>query len=152
MILRRLNPIAADFNAIMDFLRTYFAQEFQMGKLNAKNYDLNKGAAWIAKNIECAAWVIEDDPHGIVGSIGLHHMTPWNSNEAYLADGWLYVRPEFRHSRTGAALVAAAINYAEGYKLPLVINVFNMEDTEVKIKALSRMGLKFIGGTFIVGE
>ena len=152
MKLRRLRPCKEDFDVLAAFLTTYFADEFEMGKLSAKHYDVVKGAAWLVNNLECAAWVVEDDVEGVVGSIGLHKTAPWYSNEPYLADGWLYVRPEFRKNRTGSVLVGAAMQFAEDAKLPLVVNVFNMEDAEVKIKALKRMGLNFIGGTFIAGE
>jgi hypothetical protein len=45
----------------------------------------------------------------------------------------------------------AAIEFAEKQNLPLIVGVFNMDNTEKKIEIMNRMGLKLIGGLFAAG-
>jgi GNAT superfamily N-acetyltransferase len=139
-----------DFKQIAELLMS-FAAEHSMGGLSAGKYDPMRSVAWIVKNIECLVLAAFVD--GVaVGSIGLHKTTPWYSDTPYLTDGWLYVLPDHRQSAIGVTLIEEAKRFAKEQHLPLVLNIFNMEDTEIKIKLLRRKGFKLIGGTFVFGE
>jgi hypothetical protein len=48
-------------------------------------------------------------------------------------------------------LLDAATNFAKEQELPLIVGVFNMDDTGKKIEIMNRMGLKLIGGLFATG-
>ena len=122
-----------------------------MGSLGAESFDPLRSAAWAARNLECGVWIAEVD--GVpVGTIGVHETTPWYSNTPYLTDGWLYVLPEHRNFSVASGLIGAAKQFAVEKGLPLVLNIFNMENTETKIKLFQRKGFKLVGGTFISGE
>jgi GNAT superfamily N-acetyltransferase len=147
---RKIEGNPDDFKQVAELLMS-FAAEHSMGRLSAGEYDPMRSAAWIVKNIECLVLAAFVD--GVaVGSIGLHKTTPWYSDTPYLADGWLYVLPTYRRSAIGATLIEEAKKFAQEMALPLVLNIFNMEDTELKIKLFQRKGFKLIGGTFISGE
>jgi len=147
--LQKIEANFEDFKKVADLL-IGFAAEHSMGSLSAGKYDPLRGATWIAKNIDCLALVASVDGK-VVGSIGLHETTPWYSDVPYLTDGWLYVLPEYRRSAIGVALIEEAKKFAQEKRLPLVLNIFNMEDTELKIKLFQRKGFKLVGGTFIFG-
>ena len=59
--------------------------------------------------------------------------------------------PEYRKSGVGQMLLDAAIEFAKDQKLPLIVGVFNMDDTGKKVEIMNRMGLKLIGGLFAAG-
>ena len=148
--IRRIQRTQEDFAKTCELLKR-FASEHSMGELSAADFDVPRAAAWIAKNIDHAAWVAEVD--GIpAGTVGVHEVSPWYSDSIYLTDGWLYVLPEYRKSNIGAALIDEAKQFAIGAGLPLVLNIFSMEDTELKIKLFQRKKFKLIGGSFIFGE
>lgn len=147
----KLQPCAEDIERIFLLITRDFANEHSMGKLSAATHNVQKGLLWGAKNIECGAWVVEDDDRKVLGSIGIHKTSPWYSDEEYLADGWFYVLPEYRKSGVGQMLLDAAIEFAKDQKLPLIVGVFNMDDTGKKVEIMNRMGLKLIGGLFAAG-
>ena len=147
----KLQPRPEDIERIFLLITRDFANEHSMGKLSAATHNVQKGLLWGVKNIECGAWVVEDDDGKVLGSIGIHKTSPWYSDEEYLADGWFYVLPEYRKSGVGQMLLNAAIEFAKDQNLPLIVGVFNMDDTGKKIEIMNRMGLKLIGGLFAAG-
>jgi len=150
--IRKIQKTTDDFKALADFLIYNFGQEHNMGKLGAnQGQNIPKGALWVTKCIEHGAWIAEEDGK-IIGSIGIYKTTPWYSDTEYYTDGWFYVLPEHRLSKVGSSLLGMARIYAEEQEKPLVVNIFNMDDTENKIKALQKMGLKLIGATFMAGD
>jgi GNAT superfamily N-acetyltransferase len=152
MIVRKVNKTPEDFEDLCDFLLVHFVGEHQMGSLSAsKKLDAEKCVLSVGRSVDYAAWVVEVDGD-IVGSIGLFETTPWYSNTPYIAERWLYVTPEYRGSNTGRLLIEAAKEFANEKKLPLMIDIFNVEDVEVKVRAFRRMGMKLVGGTFMVGD
>jgi hypothetical protein len=48
-------------------------------------------------------------------------------------------------------LLDTAVDFAKQQNLPLIIGVFNMDDTAKKVEIMNRMGLKLIGGLFAAG-
>ncbi len=152
MKIRLVNKTPDDFKVLADFLIHNFGKEHNMGKLGAnQGHNLAKGALWVTKCMEHGAWVaIEEDK--IIGSIGVYKTTPWYSDVEYYTDGWFYVLPEYRNSRVGSSLLGMARIYCEEQDKPLVVSIFNMDDTENKIKILQHMGLKLIGATFMAGD
>jgi GNAT superfamily N-acetyltransferase len=147
----KLNVTKEDVGRIHGIITRDFANEHSMGKLSASNHNLEKGLLWGIKNIECGAWVVEDDDGNVLGTLGVHRTAPWYSDEEYLADGWFYVLPEYRKTGVGKMLLDTAVDFAKQQNLPLIIGVFNMDDTAKKVEIMNRMGLKLIGGLFAAG-
>jgi GNAT superfamily N-acetyltransferase len=148
--LRQVEKTQDDFDRLVQLLIT-FAQEHKMGKLGAENFNLEKSIVWIANGIENGAWVVEND-EAMIGTIALQLTSPWYSHQPYFTDAWLYVLPEYRNSKVASALLAAVQIFAEEKNLPLVVNIFNAEDTESKIQMMQRKGFKLIGASFVSGE
>lgn len=151
MKVTKLEVNERDIDRIFLVITRDFANEHSMGKLSASNHNVEKGLLWGIKNIECGAWVVEDAAGKVLGTIGVHRTSPWYSDEEYLADGWFYVLPEYRKTGVGKMLLDAAIEFAKEQKMPLIVGVFNMDDTGKKIEIMNRMGLKLIGGLFATG-
>lgn len=147
----KLQLRADDIDRIFLLITHSFANEHSMGRLSASNHNVEKGLLWGIKNIECGAWIVEDDNGKVLGTIGLHRTSPWYSDEEYLADGWFYVLPEYRKTGVGKMLLDAAVDFAKQQNLPLIVGVFNMDDTGKKIEIMNKMGLKLIGGLFAAG-
>jgi GNAT superfamily N-acetyltransferase len=136
---------------LLDLLIGHFVPEHSMGRLSAKEFNFAKGYAWLTHNVECGAWAVEDEDGKFVGSIGLNVTTPWYSDGKYLTDGWFYVLPEHRNSGVGKMLIDRAKEFAEDSGLPMIIGVFNSEETEAKFDIMRRMGMKVVGGLFAAG-
>ena len=151
VIIKEVEKTAESFGNLVKLL-IRFAQEHEMGKLSAKNFNFEKGVRWIANCVECAAWVVETESGEMIGSIGLYLTSPWYSDEPYYADGWLYVVPEYRDSKIAGMLLEKAKAFAEAQNKPLVIGIFSTQDTERKLQMLQRRGFKLIGGTLLFGE
>jgi len=149
--LRQIEETQEDFERLVGLL-TSFANEHEMGKLSGKNYNFEKGLGWIINGIKTGGWVLLNEEDQMVGSIALNLTSLWYSDQQYYADAWFYILPEYRKSKGAAALLSTAQMFAEDKGLPLVMNIFNMENTEAKIKLLQRKGFKLIGGTFVSGE
>jgi GNAT superfamily N-acetyltransferase len=140
-----------DMTRLLELLVGNFAPEHSMGKLSAKNFNLNKSYAWMVQNVEYGAWAVEDSEGKFVGSIGLHTASPWYSDEQYISDGWFYVLPEHRNTGVGKVLLDHAKEFAKNFNLPLIVGVFNSEGTEIKFDIMQRMGMKVVGGLFAAG-
>lgn len=147
----KLQPCEQDVARIFKLITQDFANEHSMGKLSASNHNVQKGLLWGIKNIECGAWVVEDDDGKVVGTIGVHKTSPWYSDEEYLMDGWFYVLPEYRKTGVGKMLLDAAVGFAKNENLPLMVGIFNISNTEKTIEIMNKMGLKIVGGLFAAG-
>ena len=141
-----------DFKAVLRLLIDHFVKEHQMGSLSANNkFSLEKVVSEIAIAIGCKTWIVEDLTGGIIGSLGLKLTQPWYSTQSYYGDLWFYVLPEWRNSRVGQALIKEVKQFASGIDSPVLLGIYNMDDTERKLKLLQKSGLKLVGGTFLVG-
>lgn len=71
--------------------------------------DNDKAAAAVYQVLtEGMVWVARDAAGVAIGTIGLTELKFWYSQESYLQDAWLYVRPAFRKGRVGVLLMQAA--------------------------------------------
>ena len=151
MNVKKLTTSKDDFKRVVDFLINNFVPEHDMGALSASNLNLEKALKWIVLNIKEVAFVIEDEERKVIGSIGLHRTSPWYSDAEYIADGWIYVLPEYRKKGSAGTLIEAAKNYAKQEGLPLIIGVFSKEDAITKSNIMNKLGLITVGGFFAAG-
>lgn len=81
------------------------------------------------------------DDGDLVGSIGLHRVEHWYSDDSFLCDRWNYVAIPQRGGGVGKALAEAAAGEAERQGLPLFLGRFNARG------AAKRRGLvtEFVG-------
>lgn len=59
----------------------------------------------------------------VVGTCGLAIERPWFSDELWVRDQWLFVHPVHRRSPHARALLRTARRYAEGLRMPLLMEV-----------------------------
>lgn len=151
MKLIKLEPTEADIKRVVDLLVVHFVPEHKMGPLSAININLDKAVAWGVHNIQTAGWAVEDGEGRLVGSLALHQTTPWYGDTPYYTDGWFYVLPEYRKTGVGRLLLEEAQKFAKEKQLPLIVGVFNMEDSETRVQIMQKLGLKLVGGLFATG-
>ena len=60
------------------------------------------------------------------------------TKNVHLEELWAYVRPQYRKSRNGQALVEFAKDLAKELKLPLLIGILSTERTESKVRMYRR--------------
>lgn len=70
------------------------------------------------------AVVLTLDAAGVpVGTCGLAVEQPWFSDEYWVRDTWLFVHPAHRRTPHARALLRTARRFAEGLRMPLVMEV-----------------------------
>ena len=85
---------------------------------------------------EGLVWVARDESGEAIGTLGLTELSFWYSQDTYLQDAWLYVRPDFRGAQVGVALMRAARAEAQARNKIVLITVTN-PDRRPKATAMS---------------
>ena len=150
-VVRLAQPNESDFLRLLPLLKS-FSDEHQMGALSGEGFDLDKAIPEIAATVGCKTWIAENDAGVIVGSIGLQLTSSWYSTKKHYIDNWIYVLPEYRATGVAMELIKQVKEFAKTSEHSIVLALYNMEDTERKIKFFQRAGLKLAGALFYVGE
>lgn len=94
--------------------------------------------------------LVADIDGDVVGSLGLLPGQWWYSDDWYLGESWVYVRPDARKTRAAAMLVERAQKAAKDADLPLYIGLITTTDLDVKTRFFNRflkpVGVVFQGG------
>lgn len=136
---------ASDIYALL--LRMWEEVEMDFGDLDHES-SMQEIVTCITRGI---AIVAETEEFELIGSVGARVHRWWWSSTPYVADSWFYVSPDHRASRAGRKLLKEIREKATDAQLPLVLGVFNGEDTRRKDEFYVRAGMKYAGGTYTEG-
>ncbi|MEI6478496.1 MAG: hypothetical protein WCO52_05930 [bacterium] len=151
-VVRRAEKNPNDLSQIFELLANHFSKEHKMGSEITANFDREKALRSIIASIDTAAWVAEDENGIIIGSLGLLLNSPWYSHEHRYGDLWFYVLPENREYRLARAFINEVKAFSRESQHPVVLGIFNMDDTERKNKMMERLGMKLAGSFYYFGE
>lgn len=94
--------------------------------------------------------LVADFAGEVIGSLGLLPSQWWYSNDWFLGESWVYVRPDSRKTRAAVMLVEAAQKAARDAELPLYIGVITTTELDRKAKFFGKylkpVGVVFAGG------
>ena len=130
----------ADFALVMDLLES-------MANDNALFSVDWKKVAWIVADLidnPKAHIFLSFEGAVCTGSFAVEQSTPWYSNDKILDECWIFVRPEYRKSRTIFRLLKAVKNLSEELALPVVVNVVTPNRSDSKVKLFKRY-FKLVG-------
>lgn len=121
------------------------------GEVALAPINTGKVARTVAYVIEHGIGIVGERDGEVVASAGLILDDWWYSDQQFLRDLWMYVRPEHRRSTAADGLLRHARKAAELWGLPLVVSVFGTKESDRKIKWMSRR-LEMMGGLFYEGR
>lgn len=111
-------------------------------------YDLGKMADTLRRilNNDQGVILIAEKNDIIVGTIVLGKTTIWWSNTSFLTDLAFYVNPEYRSQGIQKKLLSTVKEFADQLKMPILVDVFNASEENMKItRFLGMNGFKNVG-------
>jgi hypothetical protein len=130
--------------------------------LHAENapFSLNRdkvlaGIRWATERKGGIIYVIEQQPRGIVATMGMTIACDWYTDDEYLLERWNYVHPEFRQSDFGRMLLEQGKWASEWFKhrgslMPFMCGINTFERAAAKIRMYARH-MPCIGAYFMYG-
>ena len=73
---------------------------------------------------------------------------PWNQNEQFMAESWLFVDPLYRKGKTAVSIIKKMLSIAEKKGGLVFMGSAFGDRTKAKDRLHSMQGLKYLGGNF----
>lgn len=134
-----------DVPGMVLFLQNIKHENPLVGKFNL---DLGKSADVLRRiiNNDQGVILIAEKNDIIVGTIVLGKTTIWWSDSSFLTDLAFYVNPEYRKEGIQKKLLSTVKDFADQLKMPILIDVFNASEENMKItRFLGMNGFKNVG-------
>jgi len=122
----------------------YRSNQLDMGPVNWVK--VNDTLTQLVSNNGMFVW---ENQGRIVGLLGLEVAQNWYSDKSFLADRVFFVRPG--NPGVALSLLRKAVEIAKIRQMPLMMGVVSGKDAERKSILYRRVGMKFIGGNFVMG-
>lgn len=105
---------------------------------------------WINRTIAEGYVVAAVRDGRIIGSMGLGpYRHPWNAEQWFATNEWLYVDQKYRDKGVAVKLMTLTKGWSEEKNVPIIIGVQDILDADTKDRFIRQQGFTYCGGIFM---